>query len=456
MAFAVSEDERRELRKRWLSIAYGLALIFAVLSFSPAHITGLIRYAPHFAAIGGPIYHAFVAFASVCAGLGIVIAFRNFRLAVGRRKNQLAYFLVAAVILGMSPLLHFGGYYFKSEPLPHDLLVPIFVIIMTYAILRHQLIDIRLVFRRSLVYSLLVTCITSIYLVMVLIMEKWFQGFLGYRSVFATGVVAFLIAIFFNPLRNRIQALVDRYFFHGTQIALAEENERLRRELTNTEKLKAVAALAAGLAHELKNPLASLKTFVEYLPDKYGDPAYREKFSRIVGQEVGQMNTLVQQLLEFARPSPPQRQPVKLSRLIDETVGFLHGALLKKRIEVARAYTGQDELSVDPGQIKQVFLNLFLNSIEAMERPGCISVTTVSENGHVEILVADTGPGIAKKDLPHVFDPFYTTKASGTGLGLSVVHSIVREHGGRVTVDSNVGRGTTVRIQLPVNGDGHS
>lgn len=102
--------------------------------------------------------------------------------------------------------------------------------------------------------------------------------------------------------------------------------------------------------------------------------------------------------------------------------------------------------------MKQVFLNVLLNGIEAIKNQGCISITTIAENSHVEIVVADTGPGIPRKDLPRVFDPFYTTKSDGTGLGLSVVHSIIQEHGGRITIESDTGRGTTVRIQLPLNG----
>ena len=133
---------------------------------------------------------------------------------------------------------------------------------------------------------------------------------------------------------------------------------------------------------------------------------------------------------------------------------MLHGSLLSKHIEVIRAYTYEDNVLVDAGQMKQVFLNVLLNGIEAIKDQGCISIATVAENSHVESVIADTGPGIPRKELPHVFDPFYTTKSDGTGLGLSVVHSIIQEHGGRVMIDSDTGRGTTVRIQLPLNGGG--
>ena len=312
--------------------------------------------------------------------------------------------------------------------------------------------DIEIVFRRSLVYSILAGCITALYLVAVLIMEKCFQGFFGYRSLVATTVVGFAIAMGFVPLKNAVQAFVDRYFFHGSQEELAVENEHLRKEVQQTERLKAVATLAAGMAHEIKNPLASIKTFAEYLPEKYGDPAFREKFAKIMGQEVDKMNTLVQRLLEFSRPTQPQLHPVHLSSVVRDTLDFLQGTLLQKQIQVETAFVKTDEVLADPGQLKQVFLNVLLNSIEAMEQPGRITISTRQNNGCLEVRLTDTGPGIPKRDLPHVFDPFYTTKPDGTGLGLSVVHSIVREHGGRITIHSEVGKGTQVQMYLPVNG----
>jgi len=238
-------------------------------------------------------------------------------------------------------------------------------------------------------------------------------------------------------------------------VELVEENERLRQELARTEKLKAVATLAAGMAHEIKNPLASIKTFAEYLPQKYDDPAYREKFARIMSQEVDKMNLLVQRLLEFARPTQPRLQSVRVSGVVKETLDFLQGTLLQRQIQVETNFSETDEVLADPAQLKQVFLNLLLNSVEAVVPPGRITVSTGQEDGHLHVIVADTGRGIPKKDLPHIFDPFFTTKPTGTGLGLSVVHSIVQEHGGRVHVKSELEQGTTVTITLPTNGRSH-
>ncbi len=233
---------------------------------------------------------------------------------------------------------------------------------------------------------------------------------------------------------------------------LAEENDLLRQELVRSEKLKAVSTMAAAMAHEIKNPLASLKTFGSYLPQKYDDPAYREKFARIIGQEVDKMNDLVQRLLEFARPSTPQLREVRLGQLVSETLEFLQERLLQNRIKVQLSLGYQDVLLADPTQIKQALLNILLNSLDAMQEGGRITISSIQTNGSVELIIQDSGCGISAAELIRVSDPFYTTKSGGTGLGLTVVDTIARSHGGQMRLESVLGRGTTVSLTLPLKG----
>ena len=335
------------------------------------------------------------------------------------------------------------------NPIP-SLFTSIYALVATYAILKHQLMDIRIVIRRSVVYSILIACITATYLVMVLVMEKAFQGFLGYRSIFATAFVGFLIAIFFNPLRDRIQALVDRALFRATPAELAAQREQLLVEVRRGEQMKAVATLAAGLAHEIKNPLASIKTFTEHLDQHYGDPVFCAKFKKIVGGEVERINLIVQQLLEFAKPMPPKLQPLQVPRLLDETLEFLNSEFVQRHIQVSRHYDGAGEILGDPQQLKQVFLNLFLNSLQAMNGQGQLAVATHRQDGDLIVTITDNGAGIAPQDLPRVFEPFFTTKPQGTGLGLAVVRSILEEHRGRIEIKSDTGNGTNVRLYMPL------
>jgi len=326
---------------------------------------------------------------------------------------------------------------------------------MAYAIVQRGFLGIHIAIRKSLVYSILVTLLTVGYFGLIYGIERLFQTKFGYHSI-GLSVAAFaLMALAFQPLKMGIQRLVDQLLFRVPHEELVKRMERLEREVKQTDKLRAIATLAAGMAHEIKNPLASIKTFAEYLPMRYDDPAFRTKFSKIISQEVDKMNALVHRLLEFAKPATPHLEPVRLSQVVNDTLEFLQGALVQKQITVQVAFAQTDEVLADTVQLKQVFLNVLLNSIEALGGTGQIHIATTQQNGSVHATITDTGSGIAKDDLPRVFEPFYTTKPRGTGLGLSVVHSIVREHGGRIAIESERGQGTTVEISLPLNGGAH-
>jgi len=137
---------------------------------------------------------------------------------------------------------------------------------------------------------------------------------------------------------------------------------------------------------------------------------------------------------------------------VDETLEFLQGTFLEKHVKVEKHVTHTDEILADPNQLKQALLNVLVNGVDAMSRGGVLGVQTERHNGFVDLSVRDSGCGISKKDLGRVFDPFYSKKEGGTGLGLSVVHSIIRSHGGTVNIVSTEGQGTTVVMKLPVQG----
>ena len=398
----------------------------------------------------GPLYVAYTIQFFTLVIYSHVLLFRHLHRQPRDRQNQIKYVALATIIgftCGSTSFL--PVYNIPFNPIP-SLFTTIYAVIITYAIVKHHLMDIRIVIRRSVVYSALIAIITAIYLVAVLVMERGFQGFFGYRSLVATVIVAFLIAIFFNPLRTRIQAFVDRALFKATPAELVAQRERLLTEVRRGEQMKAVGTLAAGLAHEIKNPLASIKTFTEHLNSHHADPRFRAKFQKIVGGEVERIHLIVQQLLEFAKPTPPKLQPVALPQLLDETLEFLNSELVSHHVEVTRHYDRAGKILGDPQQLKQVFLNLFLNSLHAMNGYGRLEIQTIAKEAELAVTIADTGTGITPKDLPHVFEPFYTTKPTGTGLGLAIVQSIIQEHSGRVQIASHPGQGTQITLSLPL------
>lgn len=249
--------------------------------------------------------------------------------------------------------------------------------------------------------------------------------------------------------------------------------KRLEYQIRRSDRLASLGTLSAGMAHEIKNPLVSLKTFAQLLPERYQDPDFRDTFSNLIGHEIDRIDSLVNQLLRFARPAKPILKPLHAHEVLEKALTLVGHRLYQKDIKLQRLWHADvDTIHGDADQLEQVFLNFFLNAMDAMKTQGELSVMTEirsgeqwvnprahsngesNGNGQVAeallISIRDTGEGIRAEDIPHVFDPFFTTKDYGTGLGLSVVHGIIQEHGGQIEVESELQKGTVFHILLPL------
>jgi len=234
------------------------------------------------------------------------------------------------------------------------------------------------------------------------------------------------------------------------------ELQRLRDEVERSRRLAAVGSLAAGVAHEIRNPLSSLKGFATYFRQRYGGVPDDVKMADIMIQEVDRLNRVITELLEFSRPVDLKRKATDAAGLVRRTAETIERQAREKGIAVRTEIApGLPPVLVDPDRMTQVFLNLFLNALAAMERGGVLSVgLALQDERTLRITVGDTGTGIRKEDLGRVFDPYFTTKPSGTGLGLAIVHRIVESHGGEIRLESEPGRGTVFTILLPVGAAG--
>jgi len=244
--------------------------------------------------------------------------------------------------------------------------------------------------------------------------------------------------------------------------------KRLELLIRRSDRLASLGTLSAGMAHEIKNPLVSIKTFAQLLPQRYQDSDFREAFSKLIGHEIERIDSLVNQLLRFARPAKPDLKPTHVHEVLEKSLGLIKHRLYDQDIKLARFLEANvDTISADADQLEQVFLNFFINAMEAMKHGGELTVSTQTHtdeewvapiahgNGEacevLRITIRDTGEGIQSDDIQHLFDPFFTTKDYGTGLGLSVVHSIIQEHGGQIEVESELKEGTAFHILLPLD-----
>ena len=232
------------------------------------------------------------------------------------------------------------------------------------------------------------------------------------------------------------------------------EVRSLRREVARSQRLASLGSLAAGVAHEIRNPLSSIKGFAVYFKERQ-EKEEDKQIAGIMIQEVDRLNRVVSQLVELARPVSVSKKPVSLRTLIENSLKLLEIDATEKKIEIKTVFMAEDiQIAVDGDRINQALLNLYLNAIESMEKGGRLAVSLSEGEGGAIIKISDTGPGIGEKDLPHVFDPYFTTKTTGTGLGLAIVHSIIEAHGGKITVESRSGEGTTFKLFLPGESQG--
>jgi signal transduction histidine kinase len=490
--------------------------------------------------------------------------------------------------------------------------IPLYSLISTYAILRYRLMDINVVIKKALIYSLSAGILTSFFVIVILIATDFLSDLIGISSFTITVIAALSIAVLFNPLKNKIQSVLDRTFFiktydyysaiqrisqnlatmfdpkniynfvgdmifltlglrnicllsvvpggdfqvvykkhygydkdkenedlkiygntktaqflqksndivikdeiierreevgkktaecfvntlkqfrgeailpvfiddkleilcilgeklsgniftdedikllntisHQTSIAL--KNAKLYTEKISSERLASIGMVSATFAHEIRNPLTSIKTFAQLMPEKYTDAEFRENFSKIAIDEIGRIDRLIKDLMSFATKNVAiPKDEVDLYELVDDILERVKVNLKlgNRKIRVEKLYK-KDKITVigDSQKLQQSFMNIINNGCQAMDDDGVLNVDIKPNGMNIDVSITDTGKGISPVEINKIFDPFYTTKDRGVGLGLAISKKIVEDHGGTMTVESTLTKGTTFIASLPV------
>ena len=239
--------------------------------------------------------------------------------------------------------------------------------------------------------------------------------------------------------------------------AALEEKERTQKQLIQSEKLAALGIVAAGIAHEVKNPLAIIIQGVDYLKSSTGSDTHLVEVINKINKSAFRADSIIKGLLSFTRQMPIQAEQVEIEPVIEETLSFIEHQLKRNHIKLIKQFSPDlPKVTIDINQIKQVFLNILLNAIDAMQNGGTLTISAEPAGNppaerHLQIILADTGCGIPADKIEKVFDPFYTTKDSkgNAGLGLSITKGIIDKHHGTVRIESEVDKGTKVIIGLP-------
>ncbi|NLA41696.1 MAG: hypothetical protein GX874_09855 [Smithella sp.] len=226
---------------------------------------------------------------------------------------------------------------------------------------------------------------------------------------------------------------------------------QMEKEVVRSRHLNAIASLAAGVAHEIRNPLSSIKGFAVYFKKRLAGNPEDEETADIMIAETARLNRVISQLIEFARPPALKRETADLEDLVRQTARLVQAEAEQNAVAVEiQAGKGLSPAEVDPDKVRQALLNIFLNALQAMRGGGRLSVALKRREESVEIEVSDTGEGIRRENLSRIYDPYFTSKPSGTGLGLAVAQKIMDAHGGAIQVESREGAGTRVTLRFPL------
>jgi two-component system sensor histidine kinase PilS (NtrC family) len=281
--------------------------------------------------------------------------------------------------------------------------------------------------------------------------------FLRWETRFARKDGAHLILGFsLSPLKDSDDREMGNILIFQDLTRLREMEEHVKR----SDRLAAIGKMAAGIAHEIRNPLASISGSIEILKEELGDSTQNQALMGIVLREVHRLNSLIADFLLFARPISPGRERIHLNRLFEEIFQMLaNSPEFSVLIRLETRFEDDLYIQGDPNQVRQVFWNLLINAAQAMPEGGVLKVRARKAfprapapggRSYGEVSVIDSGMGIGEEAIGKIFDPFFTTKEKGTGLGLSIAHSIVESYGGKITVQSQRGRGSVFTVVLPL------
>ncbi|MCA9405411.1 MAG: hypothetical protein KC684_02655 [Candidatus Omnitrophica bacterium] len=415
---------------------------------------------------GSPYYlYAFLIWITI-VGITHTILLWHYIISHPDKKRQLI-FLVIAIPVG------FGGgatnffYGIGIDVYPYgNCLVPFYSLLVGYAILQHQLFDITYVLRKGLAYFLLIITICGLYFMTIMLCRPIIESLVGSQTIFSGLLAALILGLIYAPMRLRIEQFIDATIFQGYRKEVERQKQLIEEELVRSEKFKMVSTITRGIIYEMRNPLTSIKTRGLLIPEKTQDKEFLLKSCDVIERQVDRINELLSGLSKFSTSSQIDRTKVDAEDMIQGILKILNHRVNEKSLVVQTSFNHPKDLdlALDAEQFQQAIYNIVINAIDAMEDNGTLTISTSIKKefdseksdkpkkiNFFTISIEDTGHGIPEDNLKHIFDPFYSPGERKTGLGLSIAHRIITEHGGNITVESELNKGSTFTVWLPID-----
>ena len=256
--------------------------------------------------------------------------------------------------------------------------------------------------------------------------------------------------IFTSEDINLLSTLAQQLAISMENALLQEERLKTQKQLLMADKLTSLGTMMAGMVHEIKNPIASIQSLTQVLPENTDDPDFLKNYGDLVPKQIDRIKKITENILHYSKTPALKKAKIDINKVIEETIDLFAHSTKKKNIELVPDLMPLPEIQADPEQLFQVFTNLTLNSIAAMPTGGSIWIRSRVKDNKIQIEFRDSGLGIPEDHLKNVFDPFFTMKREGTGLGMWVSYQIIKEHKGMIDVESQINKGTVFYITFPI------
>lgn len=463
----IAEMINLRYKKIILGFCYAQAVFFVFASLSGWLSDGLrVKFGMYFFNGDYRLWISFFIWEGIVSGAHTMLIWYYWK--SHPEKRQQLIFLIAAMVIGF-----FGGTMNFLPGLGFDIypvgnfLVPVYSIMVAYAILQYQLLDISFVLRKGVIYASLIIIISTLYFFTFLLCRPVIAGLVGVenQSVVPGIIAAIFLTFFYAPLRLKIEDFVDATLFRGYNEEITRQNQMMEQELIRSEKFKVASEVMRSVVYQIRNPLTTIKTRSVLILQKLENREFIEKSAKTIDEQVEKVNELLHQLLKFSNPSAPKMEQYSIYNVIEDVITILNREFMENNIELKKDFhTSENQLlRLDPVQLRQALYNIMSFSVHSMPNGGSLSVSTnIQEKmglglqgtfqNYFSLEISDTGRGIGNEDLPRIFDPFHAKEASEEkiDLGLSTAHRIIKEHGGVIDVKSTLDKGTKFSIFIPI------
>lgn len=424
---------------------YALAILFPHYYIPSVSPKGVFAFYPD----AGSLYYIFPFLFLGMVIYAMAVLYDSYRKASSARQNQYKYFFYSTLIGIFGSSTTFLPV-FDVPIFPYGVIAaPLYNLLVAYIIVKHQLMDIRLVIRKSLIYTVLISIITLVYIVGVYLLQRLFQEALGFQSSVSAFTMLIVIAVFFIPLKSFVESFIEKYLFRASYLQMAKQNDYLRQEVLRAERLKTLAQMSQKLIIELRNPLTALVGYGHQLPRRLNDPTFLQKFVLVFDKEIKRINTVVEQLGEFSQPKTLEVHDENIVEIMSQIVERVTPKAQSLNVTLYKYFDENQKiiLPLDAQAIRQALRDILVFSLKTMPDGGQLWVGIDVLESMVELSIKDTGKGFHKEDLVKLFDPLFSSEEDE--ISLSATQAAIQNHGGKILVESEEGVGTEFVVQLP-------